>query len=306
MATKNPVETRTVLVVGATGKQGRAFIRSLIFSPPNYNVTSSTTEAPVKWQALALTRSASAAAAQALLEEADRHNAKDRVTLVEVDLDSSASVREVFERAGKIWGVFVVLPYPGLGAPPTENEVTQGKMIAKWAHEFGVELFIYSSAITVSAKVDSFKDPSRRQKREVELHLENNMGPLGLPWIIVRPGFFFENLEGFLGSIGVTLYRDGLKKDTTIAMIVSWCLLANLSIPLLTYFQASEDIGRLVAGLFNNHKPYIHKHFNVTSGPVTMHEVIEAHQRATGKPKPAVPSVVGWFVRVMNRGIQNL
>ncbi|KAK4461554.1 hypothetical protein QBC42DRAFT_203474 [Cladorrhinum samala] len=288
MATEISVETRKVLVVGATGKQGRAFIRSLIFSPPNHNAASSTAEAPVNWQVLALTRNPSAAAAQALLDEADRHNAKERVTLVGADIDSSDSVRAVFEQAGKIWGVFMVLPYPGLGAPPTENEVTQGKMIAKLAHEFGVELFMYSSAITVSAKVDSYRDHSRRQKREVELYIENDLGPLGLPWIIIRPGFFFENLEGFQGSIGVTLYRDGLKEDTTIAMI------------------ASDDIGRLVAGLFNNHKPYVHKHFNVTSGPVTMHEVIEAHQRATGKPMPAVPSVVGWFVRTMNRGIQNL
>jgi hypothetical protein len=42
-----------------------------------------------------------------------------------------------------------------------------------------------------------------------------------------------ENLEGIIGSITVSLFLEGLKKDTTICLI-----------------QASEDIGRVAGGVF--------------------------------------------------------
>ncbi|KAK4167799.1 hypothetical protein QBC43DRAFT_230400 [Cladorrhinum sp. PSN259] len=288
MATESPLEERTILVVGATGKQGHALIRSLIFSPPVNKNSQSKTSIPIKWRVLALSRNSSGPAAQSLLKEADRHNAKDCIKLVEGDLDKPDTIRKIFTEEEKIWGVFVVLAYPGLGAPPSDMEVNQGKTVADLSLEFGVSLFMYSSAITVGAKVDDFKDHSRGQKRDLERYIETVLFPKGLPWVIIRPGFFFENLEGVFGSIAATLYRDGLKNDTTIPMI------------------GSDDIGRLAAAIFNNHKPYLYKFFNVTSGPVTMDEVIEAHQRATGKPMPAVPSAVGWLVRKMNPGVQSL
>ncbi|KAK4224225.1 hypothetical protein QBC38DRAFT_485910 [Podospora fimiseda] len=282
MATNTPVEHRTVLVVGATGKQGSAFIRSLIFSPEAEKSSS------VQWKVLALTRSTTSPAAQSLLQEADHHSAKDCIKLVEGDLDKPDTIRKIFQDEGKIWGVLTVLQYPGLGAPPSDTEKNQGKTVADLSFEFGVSLFMYSSAITVGANVDDFKDHSRAQKRKLELYIEKDLGPKGLPWIIIRPGFFYENFEGTFGAIAVTLYRYGLKEETTINPV------------------GSDDIGHLVAAIFNNHQPYIYKFFNVTSGPVTMQEIMHAHQRATGKPMPAVPAVVAWLIRRMNKGVQNL
>jgi len=37
-----------------------------------------------------------------------------------------------------------------------------------------------------------------------------------------------ENLDGFMGSIGVTILREGLKKDTTITLVVSCSVTAIL------------------------------------------------------------------------------
>ena len=34
-----------------------------------------------------------------------------------------------------------------------------------------------------------------------------------------------ENLDGIIGSIAIAVFREGLKKDTTICLIVSWPLL---------------------------------------------------------------------------------
>jgi uncharacterized protein YbjT (DUF2867 family) len=112
-------EKRTVLITGATGKQGRAVIHALL-SPaaapgPEYHV-------------IALTRSTSSAPAQHLLE-AEKDNLP-QITLKEGDLDKRDSVRKIFVDAaadGGIWGVYAVLAYPGLGAN-ADGEEAQGKV----------------------------------------------------------------------------------------------------------------------------------------------------------------------------------
>jgi hypothetical protein len=38
---------------------------------------------------------------------------------------------------------------------------------------------------------------------------------------ILQPGFFLENLDGFIGSIGVAVLKRGLKPETDVAFIVS-------------------------------------------------------------------------------------
>ena len=103
--------SRTILVTGATGHQGRAFI-SAINSVENTD-----------FRILALTRNPTAAPAQELALEKN-------VTIVQGNLDSPDSVRTVFEKAkedGGIWGVFCVLAFPGLGVN-SDGEERQGKV----------------------------------------------------------------------------------------------------------------------------------------------------------------------------------
>jgi len=40
---------------------------------------------------------------------------------------------------------------------------------------------------------------------------------------IIQPGFFMENFDGIVGSLTISLFLEGLKKDTTICLIVSDC-----------------------------------------------------------------------------------
>ncbi|KAK4176781.1 hypothetical protein QBC36DRAFT_238145 [Triangularia setosa] len=288
-------ETKTVLVIGATGKQGRAFIRSLLFPPSTSTPSSPTTITPPptkseNWHILALTRDASALPAQALLGEAKQHNATSKISLVEACLNTPSTLRAVFESHPNIYSVFVVLAYPGLGTPViAQKEKAQGTLIADLAVEFGVKLFVYSSTIPIGPDPSDGIDESRKQKREVEHYIED-LGKKNpeLKWIVIRPGFFYENLEGVFGAIGATMYRDGLKKETTLTMV------------------ASEDLGRVVAGLLQNPEPYINKFLCVTSGPMTMREVLDAHKRATGKPMPAAPGFLGWILLKINKGAQDL
>lgn len=39
---------------------------------------------------------------------------------------------------------------------------------------------------------------------------------------IVRPGIFMECFDGFMGWIAVTVFREGLTKDATLPLVVSF------------------------------------------------------------------------------------
>lgn len=115
---------RTILVTGATGQQGRGFVRAVLAS-------SSSAAADIR--ILALTRNINSKSAQRLAAEVEKdEKTKGRVELVQANLDDAGSVRKVFEGeksklGGGIWGVFMVLAFPGLGADAS-GEVRQGKV----------------------------------------------------------------------------------------------------------------------------------------------------------------------------------
>jgi len=220
---------RNILVTGATGKQGTALVKALIHS--------TTPDTEPQYHIFALTRKASSPNA-ALLQS------HEQVTLVEGDLDNPTSISKIFEEAkvkGGIWGVFAVLAYPGLGAN-ADGEERQGKMIADLALQHGVKAFVYSSAARSGPKYEAGLTLSGAAKREVEDHCKL-LGEKGLDWTYVsitwqqevtnlclsllRPGFFMENFDNFIGSIGVSVLKAGLRKETEIGLIVRPLFLAR-------------------------------------------------------------------------------
>lgn len=106
---------RTILVTGVTGQQGLSLITAL---RPDENTDSE------KYHVLALTRNKASLLAQALAQE--KH-----VDVVEGDLNKPLSIVRIFEYAkenqGGIWGVFMVLAFPGL-RKNADAEETQGKV----------------------------------------------------------------------------------------------------------------------------------------------------------------------------------
>lgn len=114
---------RTVLVVGATGKQGRATVKFLL-DPDE------TRPSGIKFKVQALTRDTSSESARQLLERNKQH--MDNISLVQGNLDKADSIRNIFQDAASskgcgIWGVFVALAYPGLGES-AEGEIKQAKV----------------------------------------------------------------------------------------------------------------------------------------------------------------------------------
>ena len=169
---------RKILITGATGKQGQALIRALLQAQP-----ASSPNPEHTYHISALSRSPTSPAAQSLFSS---YSASD-LTLVQGDLDDRASMTAIFEEAkfhnDPFWGVFAVLAFPGLGAN-ADGEERQGKMIADLALQYGVEAFVYSSAMRAGPKFEGMLEGklSAIAKRNVEIYCRE-LGERGLPWV---------------------------------------------------------------------------------------------------------------------------
>jgi uncharacterized protein YbjT (DUF2867 family) len=149
-------EQRTIVVTGATGRQGGAVARHLLRDG---------------WQVRALTRNPQSAKARAL--------AALGATVVQGDMEDPASLRPVFSGA---YGAYSVqTPY----TKGPEAEVRQGRNVADAAKAAGVRQVVYGSAGTGQRGTGV---PSWESKLDVEEYMRG----LGLPLTILRPMAFME------------------------------------------------------------------------------------------------------------------
>ena len=122
---------KTILVTGATGKQGGAVIQRLLES-----------EAGNAFKIIAVTRKTDSAGAKKLAS-------KPNVSLLQGDFGDSEAI---FKKAGKVWGAFSVQP---MG----KEEEVQGKAFVDAAVNNGVEFLVYTS-VDRGGKERSDKDPT--------------------------------------------------------------------------------------------------------------------------------------------------
>jgi uncharacterized protein YbjT (DUF2867 family) len=163
---------RTVLITGATGKQGGATARAL---------------AGKGFKLRAMTRNPGSDAAKAVASETGAE-------LVRGDLNDAASLKGALEGA---WGVFAVQNTWEAGV---EGEEEQGKRIATVAREAGVQHYVYASVGSAHRKtgIPHFDNKYR---------VEDTVRGLGFPsHVILRPVFFMENLPSPWFLNGDNLY----------------------------------------------------------------------------------------------------
>jgi uncharacterized protein YbjT (DUF2867 family) len=151
------VTDKTVLVTGATGRQGGSVIRHMLGRG---------------WKLRALTLRADPAAVQRL--------ANQGVEVVRGDLEDPASLERVTRG---VYGIYSVQDFWSVGA---RREVLQGKNLADAAHKAGVQHFVYSSVggAERASGIDHWES-----KWEIEKHIRR----LGLPATMLRPAAFMEN-----------------------------------------------------------------------------------------------------------------
>ena len=150
-------QSRTILVVGATGQQGGAVARHL--RDTGFHVR-------------ALTRDASSEKAQLLAVHGDE--------VVTGNLDDRGSLDRALVGA---YGAFSVQNFRLSGI---EGEVRQGITLAEAAKAAGVQHLVYSS-------VGSAHRRTGIPHFESKFQVEESIRSLGLPSTILRPVFFMEN-----------------------------------------------------------------------------------------------------------------
>jgi uncharacterized protein YbjT (DUF2867 family) len=174
---------RTLLITGATGKQGGATIRSLHGSD---------------FRLRAMTRRPHGDAARDLTNRG--------IEVVEGDLDDEESLKRALEG---VWGVYAVQNTWEAGV---EQEETQGHRLARLAHAAGVVHYVYASVGSAHRKTGI---PHFDNKARVEATVQS----LGFPTtVIIRPVFFMENLTSPWVLKGDALYA-AMKPRTVLQMI---------------------------------------------------------------------------------------
>ncbi len=174
---------KTVLITGATGKQGGAVARAL---------------AGRGFSLRALTRKPEAEAAQAL--------AKQGVQIIQGDLDDTASLEKALSGA---WGVWAVQNTWEAGVAGEEE---QGKRLAKVARERGVQHYVYTSVGSAHRKtgIPHFENKWRVEETVRSLNFPSH--------VILRPVFFMENLPTPWFLHGDKLIT-AMKPETSLQMI---------------------------------------------------------------------------------------
>ncbi len=220
----------TVVVTGATGKQGGAVTRTLLNRGHRVR---------------ALTRRPQSQAS-AELETLG-------AVLHQGDLEDAASVRRAAEGADAFF----------LMATPFEDgvdaEVHQGRTAAAAAKDAGVKHLIYSSV--ASADQDT-GIPHFDSKRDVERFIQ----ALGVPYTIVAPVFFMENLFG-------PMFIEGLRAGTLSMPLPRGRALAVIPV---------EDIAGFVRVVVERPGEFVGKRIDIASDSLTGPEMAKVLSRASG------------------------
>ncbi|KAJ4861892.1 nmrA-like family domain-containing protein [Trichoderma breve] len=251
--------SRSLLITGATGKQGGAAIRALLSRNADFRL-------------LAVTRDKTSRSAQKLA------SLSPKVTLLQGDLnDTDAIFRHARDLSNSSpWGVFSV-QVPKMGARGAEVEQAQGISLVDSALKDGVKHFVYSSVDRHGDK--SINNPTNiphfLSKHNIEHHLINSTKSKdAMSWTILRPVAFMENLDGgFVGKLFATAIKARLSQK-----------------PL--QLIATEDIGKVAAEAFLRPEEYKGKAISLAGDEVNYHQLAEIFREKTGAEVPVTWNIL--------------
>jgi uncharacterized protein YbjT (DUF2867 family) len=168
---------RTILVTGATGRQGGATTRRLLSDG---------------WTVRALVRDPSAEPARAL--------ATAGAQLVTADMDDPASLAAAVTGAH---GLFLVPPVAfGPTGPDDDLEATRGRAVVDAAAAAGVAHVVFTGVASMTRRPTAVGGGKTR----IEAHLRET----GLTWTVLRPVRFMTNYLGF--GLPIDGIQDGVHR----------------------------------------------------------------------------------------------
>jgi uncharacterized protein YbjT (DUF2867 family) len=220
----------TVVVAGATGKQGGAVARLLLHRGH---------------QVRALTRRPESPAATGLHALG--------AAIFEADLDDGAAVRHAATGADAFF--LMATPFEeGVGA-----EVRQACQAAKAAKELGVPHLVYSSVAGADQRTGI---PHFDSKREVESYIVK----LGVPYTVIAPVFFMENLLG-------PMFVHGLRAGSLSMPLPPGRRLQSIAV---------ADVAEFVRLVLERPGEFLGRRIDIASDELTGPEMATALTQATG------------------------
>ena len=225
-------DKKTILVTGATGQQGGAVSRHLLNS---------------NWKVRAFVRDENKPAAAELKSLG--------AEIFKGDMAEAASLDKAMEG---VYGVFSVQNFWEHGY---EGELKQGLAVADAASKAGVKHFVQSS-------VGGAERATNLPHFDVKFEVENHVKALNLPYTIIRPVFFMENMATFNKPVeadGKLTLSMALKPDSKLQMI------------------AVDDIGAITAAVFGNPEEYLGKEIEIAGDDITGPQAADIYTRVTGK-----------------------
>lgn len=267
---------KPILVLGATGKQGKKVIETILASDSKADFT-----------ILALTRNPDSPSAKALAAKSTI------IKLVKGNLDDTPNVfKAALEASGgaPIWGVFSVQQAVQDGATQ-ENETKQGKAVVDQAIANNVKIFVYTSVERGGDKSDSNPTyvPHFISKHDIEAHLKAKAADAKMQYTIVRPVAFMDGLTpNFMGKVFATFLKIGLKPSKPLA------------------FVATSDIGFFVGQAFLQPESpeYKNKAIGLAGDELTFGQLSQVFKERFGYEIPTtfefLARFIKWMVSEMN------
>ncbi|KAJ6083719.1 hypothetical protein N7467_007854 [Penicillium canescens] len=249
----------TLLITGATGKQGGSVINNLIEKDASFKI-------------LAVTRDVNSASAKKVAQKSSN------ITLIQGNLDDPAAIFENVKRktSEPVWGVFSVQS----ANPRNDDERRQGIALVDESIKQGVKFFVYSSVDRGGEKSDSNPTPVPHfiYKHEIEKHLKEKAKGTGMEWTILRPVAFYENFtNNYFGKVFTTAWKMALKGK-----------------PL--QLIATSDIGFFAASAFMNPEASKNHALSLAGDELTFDQMSEIFERSTGKKVPTTFRLPVWLM----------
>lgn len=254
--------SKSLLITGATGKQGRACIEALLASPQASSFT-----------ILAVTRNATSSTATSLSKRASN------IKVVQGNLDDCAAMFSAATKAvqtPKIWGVF------GVTTPEGGSEERQGKNLVDAAVASGVEHFVFTSVDRGGDKSQIIPTnvPHFISKYNIEHHLQTQAAQAGatMAWTIFRPVAFMDNITpNFVGKLFPTAWKNTLGNSKPLQLI------------------SSHDCGVFAAQAFLHPEAHRNKAFSIASDELTYEQADLIFKRKVGNYMPTTFGTLASF-----------
>ncbi|KAL8669324.1 MAG: hypothetical protein Q9168_006080 [Polycauliona sp. 1 TL-2023] len=245
--------SKTLLITGATGKQGRACIESLLSSP-----------SPSSFSILALTRNTASPSATRLAQRSPQ------IKLIQGDLDDCPGIFTSISQP--IHGVF------GVTTPMGGKEEAQGKALVDASLKAGVKQFVFTS-VERGGDEKSWHNPTVvphfLTKHHIEQHMLEKIKASSnierMKWTILRPVAFMDNLQpGFLGKLFASAWKITLPPST------------NQKLQLI----ATEDVGWFAAQAFLKPEEYADRAISLAGDEISYTEADDAFKSKLGYMMP--------------------